>query len=98
MKNARHNAQLGIPTLGVVFVHVAHMWRIVQPETENQALYDDLFSDTVGLVFRGAVVESVSYNARAENAGLSQDPARSHQARSMEKGGGVVILLLVLVV
>ena len=38
MKNVRHNEQLGIPTLGVVFVHAAHMWRVMQPETENQAL------------------------------------------------------------
>ena len=47
-----------MPTLGVVFVHVALMWRVMQPETERQALYDDFFSDTFWLVFRGAIVES----------------------------------------
>ena len=59
MRNVRHNKQLGIPTFGVDFVHVAHMWRVVQPGTENQALYDDFFSNTFGLVFGGAIVESV---------------------------------------
>ena len=53
MKNARYIEQLGVLTLAVVFVHVAHMWRVMQPETENQALYDDLFSDTFGLVYWG---------------------------------------------
>ena len=60
MKNVRHKAdQLGIPTLGVVFVHVAHMWRVMQLEIENQALCDDFFRGTFGLVFGGAIVESV---------------------------------------
>ena len=53
MKNVRHNEQLRIPTFGVVFVHVAHMWCVMQPETENQVLYDDVFSDTFGPVFAG---------------------------------------------
>ena len=61
MRNVGHNEQLGIPTLGVVFVHVAHMWRVMQLEIENQALYDDLFRDTFGLVFGEAIVESVTH-------------------------------------
>ena len=43
----------------VVLVHVAHMWRVIQPETEVQALYDDFCCDTFGLVFGGAIVQSV---------------------------------------
>ena len=43
MENAGHNEQLGIPTLAVVFVHAVHMWRVMEPETEDQALYDDFF-------------------------------------------------------
>ena len=59
MKNVSHNEELGIPTLGVVFVHVAHIWRTMQPEIEDQALYHDIFRDTLRLVFGGAIVESV---------------------------------------
>ena len=60
MRNVGHNEQLGIPTLGVVFVHVAFMWRVMQLEIENQAMYDDFFRDTFGLVFGWAIiVESV---------------------------------------
>ena len=51
MKNAGHDEQLGIPTLVVVFVHVAHMWLVIPPETEDRALYDDFFRDTFGLVW-----------------------------------------------
>lgn len=36
MENAGCNGQLGIPTLVVVFAHVAHMRRVVQPETEDK--------------------------------------------------------------
>ena len=43
----------------VVLVHVAHMWRVIQPETEVQALYDDFCRDNFGLVFGGAIVECV---------------------------------------
>ena len=39
--------------LGVVFVHVAHMWRVMQSETENQALFVDFYSGSFGLGFRG---------------------------------------------
>ena len=35
------------------------MWGIMRPETENQALYDDLFRGIFGLVFGVANVESV---------------------------------------
>ena len=66
MNIVRHNEQLGIPTLGVVYVHVAHMWRVMQPETENQVQYDDFFRDTVGLVFRGTIVKSVVSTLRAK--------------------------------
>ena len=44
MRNAGHNEQLGIPTLAAIFVHVAHMWRAMQSETEDQVLYDSLRS------------------------------------------------------
>ena len=54
MRNVGHNEQLGIPSLGVVFVHAAHVWRVMQLEIENQALHDDLFRDTFGLVLGGA--------------------------------------------
>ena len=37
------------------------MWRVMQPETEDQALYADIFLDTFGLVFKGALVESVVF-------------------------------------
>ena len=53
MKNIRYNEQLGNPMLGVVFVHVVHMWRVMQSETENQALSVDFYSGSFGLVFRG---------------------------------------------
>ena len=59
MKNVRHDEQLRISTVWVVFVHVAHVWGIMRPETENQALYDDLFRGIFGLVFGVAIVESV---------------------------------------
>ena len=59
MKNAGHNEQQGIPTLVVVLVHAAHMWRVMQPETEDQALCDDFLRDTFLLVLGGATVESV---------------------------------------
>ena len=59
MKNTGHNAQLGIPTLVIVFVNVAHTWRVIQPETEDQALYDNISRDILGLVFGGTLVESV---------------------------------------
>ena len=57
MKNVRHNEHLGIPMLGVVFVHVDHMWRVMQPETENQALYDVFFVTLLGWFLGGAIVE-----------------------------------------
>ena len=56
MKNARHNEEPEIPTLVVVFVYIAHMWRVMQPETEDQAQYDDFFRDTFGLIFGGGAV------------------------------------------
>ena len=60
MKNVRHNEQLGNPMmLGVVFVHVVHMWRVMQPETEDQALYDDFFATLLGCFWARAFVESV---------------------------------------
>ena len=59
MKNAGHNEQLAIPTPVVVLVHVAHMWRIMQPETEDQALYDDFFATFLGWFWARAFVESV---------------------------------------
>ena len=47
MKNVRHNEQLGNPImLGVVFVHVAHMWRVMQPETEIRRFSTILISDS----------------------------------------------------
>ena len=59
MKNARYIEQLRVPTLAVVSVHVAHMWRAMPLETEDQAPFGDLFRDPFGLVFGGAIVESV---------------------------------------
>ena len=53
MKNAGHNEQQGVPALAVAFVHVALMWRVMQPETEDQALYDDSFRDIFGLFVGG---------------------------------------------
>lgn len=44
IKIARHNEQPGIPPLGLVFSYVAHMWRVMQPETEHPALYDNFWS------------------------------------------------------
>ena len=38
-----------------ITVHVAHIWGVMQPGTEDQALCDDCFGDTFkafGLVFR----------------------------------------------
>ena len=47
MKNVRHNEQLGNPImLGVVFVHVVHMWRVKQPETEIRRFSTILISDS----------------------------------------------------
>ena len=37
----------------VVLVHVALVWRAIQPEIEDQALYDDFFLDTFWLFFLG---------------------------------------------
>ena len=39
--------------IAVVFVHVAHMGRVIQPGTEDQALYDDFFRDTFAVVLAG---------------------------------------------
>ena len=44
MKNAGYNEHLEIPTIAVVFVHVAHTWRVMQPETKDEALYDVFFA------------------------------------------------------
>ena len=54
-RNEKHQVQraVGNPMLGVVFVHVVHMWRVMQSETENQALSVDFYSGSFGLVFRG---------------------------------------------
>ena len=46
-KKAGHNDQLGTTTPAVVFVHVAPMWRVIQPETEDQALSDGFFFVTL---------------------------------------------------
>ena len=59
MKNAGHDAQLGMLTLVVVVIHVAHIRRVMQPETEDRALYDVFFVALFGLVLGGAIVESV---------------------------------------
>ena len=53
MENAGQNEQLGITTLVVVFVHIAHKGRVIQPQTEDQALYNELFFYTDGLVLWG---------------------------------------------
>ena len=42
-----------------VFVHVTHMWRVMQPEAEEQGLYDNFFRGTFGMVLGGAIAESV---------------------------------------
>ena len=48
MNNVRHNEQLGNPImLGViVFVHVAHVWRVMQPETEIRRFSTIFISDS----------------------------------------------------
>ena len=46
-----HNERRRLPTLVVVLVRVAHMCRVIQPEDEDQALYDDVFRDAFGLVW-----------------------------------------------
>ena len=51
MKDARYNEQLEPQTLVAVFIHAAHMRRVMLPETEDQALCDDVFRDSFGLVF-----------------------------------------------
>ena len=73
MKNAGHTAQLGMPTLVAVFVHIARVWRVMQPETGDRALYDVLFRDTCGLVYGGVVsiVESVFPIVKAKRVRLS---------------------------
>ena len=61
MQNAGHNKQLGISVLVVGFVHVAHMWCVIQLETEDQALNVSLFLDTSWLFlfcFGGGIVDS----------------------------------------
>ena len=61
MKNAtRYNAQLGTATVVVVFVHVAHMWRVIQPETEDQAVYDDLFEAILAWFLGDDIIECVA--------------------------------------
>ena len=48
-----HNERRRLPTLVVVLVRVAHMCRVIQPEDEDQALYDDFARDILGLVLGG---------------------------------------------
>lgn len=50
---AEHTEQLGTFTLGIVFVIVAHMGRIMQSEASYHALYGHLLVTLLGLVSGG---------------------------------------------
>ena len=84
MKNVRHNEHLGILTLGVVFVDVAHMWRVMQSETENQALFVDFYGGSFGLVFRGLELLPVPRPERVfvqnRRLGVDLSSAKAHFA------------------
>ena len=60
-----------------VFVQVAHMLRVKQPETEDQALYDEFFRDT--REFRITLSRSSPSQRIAEITGTSDYEAKKPQ-------------------
>lgn len=50
MKSHQHDEQPGNTTLGFVFANIAYMKRFLQPDANDQALYDRLLLDGFGPV------------------------------------------------
>lgn len=53
MKEAEHNDQLGISTLGFVYAHIAHMRRFTRPENQTSGAVQPLFCSRFWAGFGG---------------------------------------------